>query len=82
MRDNAAARLQIAKDKSGSLIKESNCEAAQASQMEGKRRHKEKMQLIDSMLDAATRSKIIVAGQKGSQILSYYNDAMDQVTKR
>ena len=49
MRSNAAARLEVAKNKSSALIKEANSETANSSKMEGMRRHTEKMLLESSL---------------------------------
>ena len=49
MRSNAAARLEVAKNKSSALIKEANSESSNSAKMEGMRRHTEKMRLAGSL---------------------------------
>jgi hypothetical protein len=50
--------------------------------MENKRRFREKVALAESMKGTARTNQIVVAGQSGSDILGFYNDAIDQVSKR
>ena len=50
--------------------------------MEGMRRHKEKMLLVEGMEKMATKQKMIVAGNNGQKVLEFYNSTVDLVQKR
>ena len=50
--------------------------------MENERRFHEKMALAESMKDTAKRSKIVVAGGNGEAVLGFYNETLEQVSKR
>ena len=40
------------------------------------------MRLAESMKETARVSKIVVAGEKGTEVLGYFNDAIDQISQR
>jgi hypothetical protein len=61
---------------------ESNAEANQGNNMEGMRRHKEKMVLVGGMAGMASKQKMVVAGANGQKVLEYYNNTVDMVQKR
>jgi hypothetical protein len=50
--------------------------------LENERRFHEKMALAESMKDTAKRSKIVVAGGNGEAVLGFYNETLEQVSKR
>jgi hypothetical protein len=53
IRENAQARLEVAKNKSEALIKEASAEEKSSANMEGLRRHAEKMKLAGSLTNLA-----------------------------
>jgi hypothetical protein len=55
IRAEAEARLDVAKNRTTALIKESNAETNQANNMEGMRRHTEKMSLVKGMETMASK---------------------------
>ena len=79
IRSEATARLAVAKDRTSALIKESDAEVKQANNMEGMRRHKEKMLLVEGMEKMASKQKMIVAGNNGQKVLEFYNSTVDLV---
>ena len=72
----------MAKDRTTALIKESDAEVKQGNNMEGMRRHKEKMTLVQGMETMASRQKMVVAGNNGQKVLEFYNQTVDMVQKR
>ena len=64
------------------MIKESDAETNQANNMEGMRRHTEKMSLVKGMETMAGKQKMVVAGNNGQKVLEFYNSAVDLVQKR
>lgn len=82
LRENADARLQVAKDKSTALIKESQAEQQNSSKMEGLRRFTEKMALADSLSNISVGGKVIVSGKNGQKVLDYFNDTIDTIGNR
>ena len=69
----------MAKDRTTALIKESDAEVKQGNNMEGMRRHKEKMTLVQGMETMASRQKMVVAGNNGQKVLEFYNQTVDMV---
>jgi hypothetical protein len=69
----------VAKDRTTALIKESDAEVKQGNNMEGMRRHKEKMTLVQGMETMASRQKMVVAGNNGQKVLEFYNQTVDMV---
>lgn len=82
MRSNAAARLEVAKNKSSALIKEANSESSNSAKMEGMRRHTEKMRLAGSLQDVSFNGKMVVAGKNGEAVLDFYKDTLNLVGSR
>lgn len=82
IRENAQARLQVAKNKSEALIKEASAEEKAQTSLEGMRRHTEKMTLAESLQNLASKGHMIVAGQNGQKVLDFYNQTLDLVASR
>ena len=53
IRENAEARLEVAKSKSAALIKEASAEKNNAQHMQPQRKHTEKMKLTGSMINVS-----------------------------
>lgn len=82
IRENAQARLDVAKNKSEALIKEAVAEEKAASSMEGVRRHTEKMKLASSLEQLAKNGHMVVSGDNGQKVLDFYNQTLDLVASR
>ena len=77
--DASAARLQCARDRGEAWLRESKMESKYAENMQKKREHMERMQMSHSLQVAANQGKMIVSGESASQVLDFYNDAMNQI---
>ena len=73
IRMNALARLAVAKDKCKALITESASESNQQGNMANSRKHDQKMKLNNGLEKLAQKGNMVVSGQNGQQILSYFN---------
>lgn len=62
IKENAEARLAVAKDKGTAMIKEASAEERAQSGLEGTRRHDEKMKLADSLKNLAADGHMIISG--------------------
>jgi uncharacterized membrane protein YqiK len=81
-RENAEARLEVAKAKSEALIREATAEEKAQANMEGLRRHSEKMKLADGLENLARKGNMIVAGENGQKVLDFYNQTLEIVASR
>lgn len=79
---NAAARLEIASNKSQALEREAEAELNQSGNMEPMRRHTEKMELNHALQRLAENGNMIVSGKNGQNVLDFYNGAIDQISSR
>ena len=82
IKSEAEARLDVAKNRSSALIKEADSELNNSNNMEGMRRHTEKMHMNKALAKLAKKGHMIVSGQNGDKVLNYYNEALDSVAKR
>ena len=82
MRSNAQTRLDVAKNKSQALIKESKAESQNSNNMEPMRIHTEKMKLAGAMQEAAWKGKMVVAGKNGGEVLNFFKDTLSLVGSR
>lgn len=82
IRDNANARLEVAKNKSEALIKEATAEERAQAAMDGLRRHTEKMKLAEGLQKLASSGHMIVSGENGQKVLDFYNQTLDLVASR
>ena len=78
----AEARLEVAKNRSAALIKEADSELGSSNNMEGMRRHNEKMAMNNALKKLAKKGHMVVSGDNGDKVLNFYNDALDTVSKR
>ena len=53
-----------------------------SNNMEGMRRHQEKMALAKGYADSSKEVRMIVAGKNGEEFLKYFSDAAEIVGKR
>lgn len=81
LRDNASARLAVAKDKTRALIKEAGAESNQQNNMVGQRKHNEKMKLNDALEVLARQGHMVVSGKNGDAVLDFYNNAITEIIK-
>lgn len=82
IREDAQARLDVAKAKSQAWIREAQAEERAAAAMEGMRRHEEKMQLAEAMKDMSKKGNFVLAGKSGQSVLDFYVQTFDTVAKR
>ena len=82
IRDNAEARLAVAKDKGEAMIKEAVSEEKSSNAMEGTRRHDEKMKLAESLKTLSSNGHMVISGKSGQQVLDYYNNTLEIISKR
>lgn len=82
IRNNAQARLNVAKNKSEALIKEATAEEKAASSLEVVRRFEEKMKLAKGLENLARKGHMVISGENGKQVLDYYNNAIDLINSR
>ena len=82
IRTEAEARLEVAKNRSLALIKESDSELNNSNNMEGMRRHTEKLHMNKALGKLAKKGHMIVSGGNGDKVLNYYNEALDSVAQR
>ena len=82
IRLNAQARLDVAKNRTAALIKESVAETAQSNNLEPKRRHDEKLHMVDALTSVAENGQMVVSNKNGQSVLNFYNNALDTVCKR
>jgi hypothetical protein len=75
------ARLAVATDKTKALVTEAVQESNQQNNMAAQRKHKEKLKLNDALKTLASRGHMVVSGQNGQQVLNFYNNTIDQITK-
>ena len=61
---------------------EADAEAKNSSNMEGHRRHVEKMAMSDALVTLAEQGHIVVSGKTGQDVLNYYTGALERVSKR
>lgn len=60
-------------------MKESAAEASHSNNMEGKRRHDEKLHMTKALKDVASSGHMIVSNKNGQSVLDFYNSALDSV---
>ena len=65
IRENAEARLEVAKKKSEALIQEANAEEKAQTNMDGMRRHTEKMKLSSALKNLASNGSMVISGENG-----------------
>ena len=82
IRDNAEARLAVAKDKSEAFMKEASSEEKAAGAMEGTRKHDEKMKLAETLKKLSSNGHMVISGKNGEQVLNYFNKTIDDISKR
>lgn len=82
IRKNADARLEVAKDKTKALVIESVQESNQQGNMAATRKHTEKMKLNSALEVLAQRGHMVVSGANGQQVLNFFNQTIEQVTKQ
>lgn len=82
IRQNAAARLQVAQNKSKALITEANAEEKCSGNMEGMRRFSEKLKMANGLKKLATQGHMVISGKQGEQVLDFYSATLDLVASR
>ena len=60
-------------------MKESAAESIQSNNMEGKRRHDEKLHMVSALKDVARRGHMVISNKNGQSVLNFYNDSLDTV---
>ena len=79
MRQEAQARLDVAKDKTEALITEAKAESAHTDKFEGLRKFEQRMKLQSALQQLASNGKVILAGKNGQDVLNYYNKTVQEV---
>jgi hypothetical protein len=82
IKTEADARLEVAKNRSAALIKEADAELNNSNNMEGMRRHTEKMEMNRALKKLAKKGHMVVSGDNGDKVLNFYNDTLDTINKR
>jgi len=54
------------------LIKEAVAESSNSNNMEGMRKHTEKIRLAGSLIDVAYGGKMVIAGKTGQDVLGFF----------
>lgn len=78
--ETAQAQLEVAQNRSQAYKIESGAEANFANNLQGKRVHVEKMQLMDSLKD--TKAQFVVSGKNGQQLLDFYSKTLTEIEQR
>ena len=77
IKSNAEARLAVAESKCEALTKEANAESQNSEQMEGLRKHNEKLKMAKTLKAMAHNGHMIVSGKNGQDVLNFYNETLD-----
>lgn len=78
MKDTAAARLDVAKNRCISLKKISNAEQAQAINLQPLREFDQRMKMTSATDKVAEKGHMVVAGDASKEIFNFYNSTLLQ----
>lgn len=76
---SAGARLEAAKLRQGGIMAEAEAESAQAANLDPKRKFEQKQKMAENMRQMIATNKIIVSGESGEQLLSFFKETTDLV---
>ena len=74
--------MVVAESNAAAIQKEAGAEAANSDYMEGARKHDEKLKMAKALRHLAEKGHMVVSGKKGQEVLDFYNDTLDVVSKR
>jgi muramoyltetrapeptide carboxypeptidase LdcA involved in peptidoglycan recycling len=63
------------------LVTEAVQESNQQQNMAMSRKHAEKMKLNTALERLASKGHMVVSGQNGQQVLNFFNNTIDQISK-
>ena len=75
----ANARLESSSLKQQGVMAEAEAENSNAANLDAKRKYEQKMKMADNMSSMIRHNKIVVSGESGESLLSFFKDTTDLV---
>lgn len=75
----AQVRLEAAKSRQTGIMQEAEAENTHAANLDGKRKFEQKVKMAENMAKMIATNKIIVSGENGENLLSYFKETNDLV---
>ena len=72
-------RLEAAKLRQQGVIAEAEAEASQAASLDPKRKFEQRMKMTENLQQMIKSNKIILGGDNGEQLLSFFKDTTELV---
>lgn len=75
----ASARLESSKLKQQGVMAEAEAENTHAANLDAKRKFEQQMKMTDNMSSMIRNNKIVLSGETGDQLLSFFKETTDLV---